>query len=537
MSANGLSFHHPIAFVLGCLALTIGVLAHIPMFVASAPMGYHMAGMPMDATMLIGMALIPLGLCLATYGLMPRLAQMRVGNHGSIHFHLADNIPLNREHWILVIVLITAIAIDVLKPAALGFAMPGMTEEYSISSETAGFLALVALIGTAVGSIVWGRLADVLGRRAAILLSALMFIGTAICGTMPDFEWNLAMCFLMGASAGGLLPITFTLMAEMVPAAHRGWLLVMLGGVGTSAGYLLASGAAAVLEPLFSWRILWLLNLPTGLLLVFLGKYIPESPRFLANAGLKREARAVLTKFGAEVDDAATEDAEPEELKADTGGFMELMRGPYAWLTLGLTGGGIAWGLVNFGFLLWLPTSLRELGMESGADKLLAGSALLALPGILVVIWLYHHWSSIKALALFIGLTAVAMVAFFLLGLSGTQSYFVIMAITALLLVSSSGVIAMLIPYAAEIYPVHLRGTGAGVVAASSKFGGIVGAVFGVMGVFGHLAFSAILIAIPLAASALTLLKHGIDTRGRRLEDMHAAVISKASGHKPLLDN
>ncbi|WP_415206822.1 hypothetical protein [Rudaea sp.] len=57
-----------------------------------------------------------------------------------------------------------------------------------------------------------------------------MFMATAICGAMPSFEWNLAMCFLMGASAGGLLPIAFALMAEAIPAAHRGWLLVALGG-------------------------------------------------------------------------------------------------------------------------------------------------------------------------------------------------------------------------------------------------------------------------------------------------------------------
>ena len=105
------------------------------------------------------------------------------------------------------------------------------------------------------------------------------------------------MCFLMGASAGGLLPITFTLMAEMIPAKHRGWLLVALGGVGTSAGYLVAAGSAALLEPLFSWRVLWLLGLPTGALIIFLDRYIPESPRFLSNAGLKSEARAVLAKF------------------------------------------------------------------------------------------------------------------------------------------------------------------------------------------------------------------------------------------------
>src|SRR6185437_4625911 len=135
-----------------------------------------------------------------------------------------------------------------------------------------GWLALSALIGTAVGSVAWGRLADVFGRRAAILLSALLFMGTAICGTMPSFHWNLGMCFMMGAAAGGMLPIAFTLMAEMVPARHRGWLLV----------------------PTFSWRALWLLNLPTGALIVLLNRFIPESPRFLANAGLPDHARAVL---------------------------------------------------------------------------------------------------------------------------------------------------------------------------------------------------------------------------------------------------
>jgi putative MFS transporter len=537
MSANGLSFHHPIAFLLGCIALIAGVLAHIPMFVHASHMGYHMAGMPMGNTMLVGMALIPLGLLLATYGLMPRLEQMRHDNHGSIHFHVADNVALNRHHWMLVFALFVAVTVDVMKPATLGFVMPGMTDEYNISSTSAGILALVALIGTTVGSILWGRMADIMGRRASILLSALMFIGTAICGAMPSFEWNLIMCFLMGMSAGGLLPITFTLMAEMIPAAHRGWLLVALGGMGTSAGYLVASGAAAVLEPLFSWRILWMLGLPTGLTLIILNRYIPESPRFLANAGLKREARAVLAKFAGEVTGDDNNDLAEEEMKVSGSGFRQLTRGPYAKISLGLVGSGTAWGLVNFGFLLWLPTNLRSMGMSSEtANMLLAQSGLLALPGMLLVVWLYHRWSSIKSLALFIALTAAALTLFFIFDAINVHSSAAIVVATALLLISASGVIAMLIPYAAEIYPVHLRGTGAGLVAASSKFGGILGAVCGVAGMFDDLAFSALLIALPLIVFAILLLKNGIDTRGRRLEDIHAAVVNKAARNGQLLD-
>jgi putative MFS transporter len=521
------SFHHPFAFWAGCLFITLGVLAHIPMFIHASHMNYHMVGMPMDTNMLIGMGLIPLGLLLSCYGLMPRIAMLRVGNHNQvIHFHVADNSPLNRQHIKLVFALLIAVIVDVMKPATLGFVMPGMVEEYQISVQSIGSLALVALTGTAIGSILWGRMADVLGRRAAILLSALMFIGTSICGAMPSFEWNLVMCFLMGMSAGGLLPITFTLMAEMIPARHRGWLLVALGGVGTSAGYLVASGAAAIIEPLFSWRVLWMLGLPTGFAVIVLNRYIPESPRFLANAGLGKEARAVLEQYNGEMDDNSEVIESP--IVQDIKGFYHTIKNSYAAITIGLLGVGLAWGAVTFGFLLWLPTNLREMGMSAEAtNTLLAQSGLFALPGILLVIWLYHHWSSVKTLVLFVGLTAASLFLYSLFAWLSMSSNSLFIFSTACLLISSSGVIAMLIPYAAEIYPVHLRGSGAGIVAASSKVGGILGAALGVTGFFSDIAFSAFFIALPLVVFALILLKSGIDTRGRRLEDIQADFANK----------
>ncbi|WP_341939363.1 MFS transporter [Marinimicrobium sp. C2-29] len=531
MRHEGLGFPHPLAFWSGCLLIMIGVVAHVPMFLHSAAMNYKMAGMEMDATMWVGMGVIPLGVLLAWFGLMPRLELLRQGSHGTINFHVADNSPLNVEHWKLVAALLVAVTVDVMKPATLGFVMPGMKDEYGISQSSSGTLALIALTGTAVGSILWGRLADLMGRRAAILLSALMFIGTAICGAMPSFTWNLIMCFLMGLSAGGLLPITFTLMAEVIPAAHRGWLLVALGGIGTAAGYLVASGAAAVLEPLFSWRALWFLGLPTGLIIIFLGRYIPESPRFLANVGLKRQAQAVLNRYNGVLDRDEPEHVEVEEAASEGDkGLKQMLTGPYAPISLGLVGAGLAWGLVNFGFLLWLPTNLRDMGMSpEAANGLLAKSGFLALPGIVAVMWLYHAWSSIKTLVTFIALTALSLLVFFVLGLLSIQSSLAITFATAGLLISASGVIAMLIPYAAEIYPVHLRGTGAGLVAASSKAGGILGAVCGVIGVFSDLAFSALIISVPLLIFGGLLLKNGIDTRGRRLEEIHAAVTFKAA--------
>ena len=433
---------------------------------------------------------------------------------------------MNIEHWKLVAVLIVTLAIDVMKPATLGFVMPGMSTEYAIPKSEASLLALLALTGTTVGSVVWGRLADRYGRRAAILLSALMFIGTAICGAMPTFEWNLAMCFLMGASAGGLLPIAFTLMAETVPTGHRGWLLVALGGIGTSAGYLLAASAAALLEPMFSWRVLWLLGLPTGAVIILLNRYIPESPRFLADSGRIEEARAMLRRFAggsrsAPLDETLHPKAPLLDEQHPVAGMRQLLHGRHARITLALLVGGTAWGLANFGFILWLPVNLGELGIDPKATSaLLARSALYALPGIAMVIWLYQHWSSFRALVLFISMTVAALLAFALMDVLEVRADGAVVVATVALLVSSGGVIAMLIPYATEIYPVHLRGTGSGVVAASSKFGGIIGAGLGTIGFFDQFALSALLISLPLALSAAMLWRGGVETRGFGLEEI-----------------
>ncbi len=530
MARTDLTFHHPVAFWLGCAALIAGVLAHLPMLAMAAPMHYRLAGMPMDGLMLAGMALVPLGVLLAAYGLMPRMEQMRRTAHpdrGAVSFHVADNVPLNREHWKLVGVLTVALAVDVMKPATIGFAMPGMAAEYGISGSTAGFLALSALTGTVVGSVVWGRLGDLFGRRAAILLSALMFMGTAICGAMPAFGGNLVMCFMMGAAAGGMLPITFTLMAETIPTRHRGFLLVALGGVGTSAGYLLASGAATLFEPTYSWRSLWLLNLPTGALIVLLNRYIPESPRFLALSGLEDQARAVLRRFSGQAasTDALSADVVVAPTIAARVGMRQLLRGRHAAITWGLLTCAVAWGLANFGFLLWLPANLVTLGVDAQASAaLLARSAILALPGIGLVVWGYQRWSSIRTLVLFIALTAAALLLFCMIGAMQLRSPVLTTTATVLLLLSISGVIATLIPYAAEIYPAHLRSSGAGLIAGGSKFGGILGAVVGVAGLFEHFALSALLIALPMAVAAAMLARRGIETRGHALEAIQQAL-------------
>jgi MFS transporter, putative metabolite:H+ symporter len=319
-------------------------------------------------------------------------------------------------------------------------------------------------------------------------------------------------------SAGGLLPIVFALLAETTPARHRGWLMVLMGGVGSAGGYLAASAAAAWLEPIFSWRILWLLNLPTGLLVILLSRFIPESPRFLLHEGRVDEAKESLAQFKIEL--------VPVPENAQTGitnqatEFKQLFRKPYLPLTLAVCLYGLAWGLVNWGFLTWIPFILRDyLHMDARiANHLLARSALFALPGCVLVAWLYGFWSSKKTMALFAIGTAVVLVGFSTFKPGESQGVF--SALMVLLLIGLSGMIAMLSPYSVELYPTKLRASGGGVSAGSSKAAGIFGpsAIALVMTAFPGLAIPALAVAAPLLLAAAALWSNGIETSGERLE-------------------
>lgn len=528
---TGVALRHAGAFWAGVAMVAAGVLAHLPEFVAASTMGYRMVGMPMSMMMTAGMALIVVGLALAAFGLIPagslRKPAAAVGS--PVLLRTMDDAPLTRQHWGLLFVLGIALVIDVMKPATLGFAVPGLKAEYGITTGQAALLPMAALTGTTIGSLIWGILADRVGRRAAILLASLLFVGTSICGFMPSFGWNLAMCFMMGTSAGGMLPIVYALMTESMPAKKRGWLVVLHGGLGTVAGYLLAAGLAALLEPHFSWRVLWFMGLPTGLLLLVLNRWIPESPRFLLEHGRVEEAEHVLRRFGVILTRIAPVDAAaqaPEAAPAAEEGFklFALFRPPLRLRTLTVGMYAFGWSLVNWGFLTFTPTILQDRGVAAAsASRMLFWSALIAVPATVLVAYLYGYWSSRKAMMLFAGLTAATLVLFAVVDPgAGGERTFLFMPLMVLLLVGSGGVISMLSPYTAEVYPTRLRGTGSGFSAGCSKVGGILAPPMIALTLvhFPGFAVIGLVTAAPVLLSTLMLAVGGVETRDRRLEDV-----------------
>ena len=498
-----------VAFWVGSFSVTAGVLLHLPMFLMARDMGYRLNGMPMDNGMLGGMGLIVFGVALAAYGLLPERVY---GTSGApvVRVVPAHETPLATAHWRLMAVLVIALVVDIMKPASLGFVVPGMREEYAVSVAFVAWLPFSALLGTFVGSVIWGILADTYGRRAAILLSSIMFVGTSICGAMPSLAWNVGMCFLMGAAAGGLLPVAYALLAETMPLRHRGWSLVLVGGLGAAGGYLASSASSALLQPVFGWRIMWFLNMPTGLLLIALSGLIPESAKFLLQTGRLEEAKTILREFGSRL-----EPAEPALSLASGSGPAGT---DFHTKTAILSVAGLTWSVINFGILLWLPADLVAKGYSIGlASALLSQSAVIAVPAVLVAALLYSRWSTKGSLIVMMAVSASGLFGLIVLeapiaGLGPGP----ILPVT-LLILGSNGMLAVLLPYTAELFPVRVRGRATGWVAGCTKFGGLIAQGLGLLALVPSLGLSAGVVVGMLMVSIILIGRFGEETRGRDL--------------------
>ena len=523
---GGVTYGHAGAFWLGVALVSGGVVAHLPMYLMGKDMGYRLVGMPMETPMKIGMVAILVGLAVSLYGLLPRNAAANAALVSKLRVSALDDAPLTRAHWGLVATMMLAVTIDIMKPTALAFVIPGITMEYGLKgplnptgTTPVAYLSLSGIVGTVLGSFLWGWLGDRIGRRASILYAGIGFIGTSICGAMPEFSWNLVMCFVMGLAVGGMLPICYSLLAETIPARHRSWLMILVGA-DIAGAYIITSWIAVALVPTYSWRILWLIGLPTGVLFVLLNRWIPESPRFLLANARDEEAHAVMERFGAVIVEQKNTELEVESRVKSR--WSQLLRGELLWLTAIVGVLALGSGLVLFGFNLWIPSNLRKLGFTD-ADTILRNAALIGFPLTFVVAWMYGFWSSKKTIIVLTALTAAALFGFVFAGDAVVQNRALLYVLLVIPIWGINSVVAVLSVYAAEIYPTRVRSRGSGFAAGASKAGGVAIIALVAFGIAApSIATVALIGAIPMALAVVLVALRGVETRQRRLEEITA---------------
>ncbi len=217
------------------------------------------------------------------------------------------------------------------------------------SPELQGLAMSIALAGCLVGAMVSGSVADRLGRKPLLLLSAFIFLVSAYgTGAFDVFGYFLAARFVGGIAIGIASGLSPMYIAEMAPSHIRGKLVslnqltIVLGILGAQiVNYLIAEPmpAGMTVAPADSWNVLqgwrwmfWSAAFPAGLFLVLVF-FIPESPRWLAMKGHSGKALKILAEIGgcgyAEAELKAVADADNKKGASGEGGLRVLFGRPY----------------------------------------------------------------------------------------------------------------------------------------------------------------------------------------------------------------
>jgi putative MFS transporter len=528
-SKNGSSYEHPLAFWVGVALTAGGVILQLPMYYMARHMHYDLAGMPVTNLMLAAMATMFLGLAVATYGLFPRSRPARP-ELGTVSIAPLDDARIGPAHLALLLVMSIAVTIDGMKPAAFAFVIPGAELEYHLQGPLnphahalpIGLYPLSGIAGTVAGSLIWGWLGDRIGRRASILLAATLFIASSTCGAMPRYWMNLVSCFFMGVAAGGMLPIGFALVSETVPRRHRGWMMVIIGSNILTALIIISWLASTLASPQhFGWRLLWLVSLPTGVLLVGLNHWIPESPRFLLEHGRDDEARAIMRRYGATLIDSGPTAAVDREL---TAGSRALFSRPFLGLTAAIVLLALSIGATQYGFQQWMPSNLERLGFSAqAASVLLRNATIIGFPFCVPVALLYHWWGSKRTTLAVTTLITAGLAAFMLLGSQVTGNRVLLYLLLVIPVCGVNILNAVLAAYTAEVYPTVIRGRGSGLSAGATKAGGVaILALVLIAFAAPSIPVTAALGAVPMAGAVIAVAAFGPETRHKRLEQITA---------------
>ena len=197
---------------------------------------------------------------------------------------------------------------------------------------------------------------------------------------------------------------------------------------------------------------------------------------------------------------------------------MALSGGAFFGQLLALSLAAICFSLINFGLLLWLPADLVSKGYSIAlASKLLAESALIAFPTIFVVAYLYNGWSTKWSVVGSLAVTLLGLFGVLQLELSGSGNP---VFPVALLIIGTNALIAMLLPYTAESFPLRIRGRTTGTVAACTKAGGMVAQLLGMMALIPPLSVACVGIMVPTIGALTMVSWFGKETRGRDLRDL-----------------
>ena len=360
---------------------------------------------------------------------------------------------------------------------AIGYVAPALAREWGLTKGALGPVFSAGLFGLMIGALLFGPLADRIGRRKIIVFSTVAFgLGSLATAFIPDVNSLLAIRFLTGLGLGGAMPNAIAMTSEFSPRRRRAT-MVMIMFCGFSVGAALGGLLAAALIPDFGWRSVFIVGGAAPLLLApILALRLPESVRFLVLTGHAQQRVAVLLKrINSKAAFAPATRFVVHEPELTGMPVLHLFRSGRTLVTL------LLWvvffmSLLDLYFLAyWLPTVLNDLGASVSGAALIG--SMLQVGGVVATFVL----GSIIDRFSFRALTLVYFIAVFAVGAIGQfghSAVLVTIAVFAAGFCIIGGQIAAN-ALAAAFYPTAIRATGVGWALGIGRVGSIVGPLVG----------------------------------------------------------
>ncbi len=426
-----------------------------------------------------------------------------------------DEAPLGRFHFRVLLTAGMGFFTDAYDLFIIGVALALIKVEYHPSAILIGLIGSTALIAALVGATVFGRIADVFGRKAVYGLEAAIMAVAAIGSAFsPNLEWLIAWRFVLGIGIGGDYPVSAVIMSEYSNRKNRGRLVSMVFSM-QALGLVMGPVVALVILALginhdIAWRLMLGLGAIPAIAVIYLRRRLPESPRYMARVQGKAAAaaEAVRTYTHNQVD--VQGEAGGERVRLSLRQFLSSPR--YLLLLVG-TGG--SWFMLDYTFYgnsISSPLILKSLApraslIEDTAITLVI-FAVCALPGYVVAFFTIDRIGHRRLQ--FVGFSMMA-VAFFVIGvipgvIKDVAPFLILYGLSYFFTEFGPNTTTFVLP--AELYPVAARTTGHGISAGTGKLGAFVGTftfplVLATLGLSGVMLIAASTAVIGIGATFL----------------------------------
>lgn len=432
-----------------------------------------------------------------------------------------DRLPISRFHWKVLGLIAGGAFLDAFDIYLANGAVASMVKEGFTDLRHGAIFVSSTFIGMMIGAFAAGYLGDRLGRRYSYQLNLAVFgLASLAACFAPNIEWLIVLRLVMGIGLGAELVVAAGTLAEFVPPATRGkW--VSLLAVITNSGLFAALAAGYWIIPHLGWRYMFALAGIGALVVWFLRKRMPESPRWLESVGRLDEAEATLASIEQQVRAQHGELPPVERAVSLNVGKVPISRlfAPdmrARLLVAALTAIGVNVGL--YGFVAWLPTFFVAEGLSVVKSLgfvffMSIGSPVGGLIGYVVADRWGRARSIVVASLISIALgwiyvtlrdaTAIVMVGFGL--------------VSALYTITTLG----LFGYIPELFPTEVRLRGTGVAGTAGRASSIVTPYLALLlyqrfGVSGVISMVSLVLAVLCVAIAVLR----VETSRQALEDI-----------------